>query len=718
MMHRETIDFFGKPLTIETGRLAKQAHGAALVTLGETCVLVTVVASSTLKEGQDFFPLTVEYMERTYSAGKIPGGYFKREGRPTEVEILTGRLIDRPIRPMFPKAFKYETQVIALVLSADKENDPAIPAMIGASSAVMFSNIPFHGPIVGLRIGRIDGKFVVNPTYSDRERSDLDIMVAVGPDGLAMVEGSAKFVSEAVLTDALLFAIEAAQPVMELQRKIAAAIDNNPKREIPPTPHDDALIAKVRELAWGPMCDALAKPVKVDRYGAVKKVFETTQAALAEAYPEREKEIAHAVEDLERERLRGLILNERKRIDGRRLTDIRPITCEVDVLPRTHGSAVFTRGETQVIVAATLGTSEDEQRLDLLTGDTTRSFMLHYNFPPFSVGEVKRVGSPSRRDIGHGHLADRGVSAVLPTKDDGFPYTIRIVSEVLESNGSSSMATVCGSSLALMAAGVPTKCHVGGIAMGLIKEGDDFAVLTDILGDEDHLGDMDFKVVGTLDGVTSIQMDIKCTGLNRAILSQALEQARDARVRIIGKLTEAIEKPRADYSPYAPRIHQLRIAIDRIRDLIGPGGKHIRGICSATGAQINVDDEGNVTVATADGAAAEKAIAMVRELTDEAEVGRTYLGQVVKVAEFGAFVKILPNVEGLVHISELSDRRVKRVEDVVQEGDEVLVKVINIDTKSGKIRLSRREAMADQQAKSGDQGSASTEGDEDAPRRR
>lgn len=713
-MHRETVDWFGKPLTIETGRLAKQAHGSALVTLGETCVLVTAVSSNNLKEGQDFFPLTVDYMERTYSAGKIPGGYFKREGRPTEVEILNSRLIDRPIRPMFPKAFKYETQVIALVLSADKENDPAIPAIIGASASLMFSNIPFNGPVVGLRIGRLDGQFVVNPTYAERDRSDLDIVAAVGPEGLVMVEGSARFVSEETLTDALLFAVEAARPVMEIQQRIASML-NVTKREIPVTPIDENLIAKVREVAWAPMCEALSTPVKAERGAAIKKVFENTHLALADVYPGREKEITQVVEALERERLRTMILKEHRRIDGRGLTDIRPITCEVDVLPRTHGSALFTRGETQVVVTVTLGTQEDEQRLDLLTGDTTRSFMLHYNFPPFSVGEVKKVTGPSRRDIGHGHLAERGVAAILPTKDQGFPYTIRIVSEVLESNGSSSMATVCGSSMALMAAGVPVKCHVGGIAMGLVKEGDEFAVLTDILGDEDHLGDMDFKVVGTTDGITSVQMDIKCSGLNRAILTQALEQAREARIRVIEKLSEAIPSPRPTYSPYAPRIHQLHIPVDRIRDLIGPGGKTIRGICAATGVSINVEDDGTVTISSPDSAAAEKAISMVKGLTDEAEVGKIYLGQVVKVTEFGAFVKILPNVEGLLHISELSDRRVKRVEDVVQEGDEVLVKVINIDTKSGKIRLSRREAMAEQSAS--ERGVAS-DTDNGAPSRR
>ncbi len=712
MIHRETIDFHGKSLTIETGRLAKQAGGAALVTLGDTAVLVTVVAAPNVREGFDFLPLSVDYLERTYSAGRIPGGYFKREGRPTENEILTSRIMDRPIRPMFPKGWRYETQVIALVLSADKENDPAIPALVGASAALMFSEVPFAGPIAGLRIARKGGEFLVNPTYAEREGCDLDIICAVGPDGLTMVEGEAQFVPEKVLVDALVFAEKAAQPLMDLQRKMAEAV-GKPKRPLPVVVKDEVLIGRVREVAWQPMCDALSIHDKLERRDAIQAVIASTVATLGTEFPERAKEIAGAVEKLERERVRDQILVEGKRIDGRTLTDVRPIECEVGILPRTHGSALFQRGETQVVVALTLGTSADEQRMDLLTGEYFRSFMLHYNFPAFSVGEVKRMMGPSRRDIGHGNLAERGVSKILPTKDEKFQYTIRLVSEVLESNGSSSMATVCGSSMALMDAGVPTKSHVGGVAMGLIKEGDRVAVLTDILGDEDHLGDMDFKVVGTREGITSVQMDIKCQGLTEAILTQALEQARQGRLHILEKMTEAIAAPREDYSRYAPRIYTLQIKQDRIRDLIGPGGRNIRGVQSESGASVNVDDDGTVVIAATDADSAEKAIRMVRELTDDAEVGRTYMGEVVKVVEFGAFVRILPGVEGLVHISELSDRRVKRVEDVVREGDEILVKCIAVDNKSGKIRLSRREAMAESQgAEDRGQGHA---GEEDAP---
>lgn len=690
MLQREVIEFHGKTLTIETGRLAKQASGAALVSLGETTVLVTVVAGDP-RTGVDFLPLTVEYMERTYSAGRIPGGYFKREGRPTEVEILNGRLIDRPIRPLFPKGYRYDTQIIAMVLSADKENDPGIPGMIGASAALMFSDVPWKGPVAGLRIGYLDGSYVVNPTYEERERCEMDLAVAVGPDGLAMVEGEAKEVPEKVLVGALVFAEKAAQPLLDLQRRMAATLGTK-KREVAVHEPDETLVARTRELAWERLCRAMSEPGKMARRRAVAEVFSETVATLSREFEGRTEEVREVLESLEKQRLRRLILDEGRRVDGRGLADVRPISCEVGVLPRTHGSALFTRGETQVIVSATLGTTADEQRMDLLTGDVYRSFMLHYNFPPFSVGEIKQIRGPSRRDIGHGNLAARGVSAVLPPKGEAFPYTIRVVSEVLESNGSSSMATVCGSSLALMDAGVPIRCHVGGIAMGLVKEGDRVAVLTDILGDEDHSGDMDFKVVGTEQGVTAVQMDIKCSGLNEAIFTAALEQARQARMFVLSKMNETLARPRDSLSPHAPRIFTIHINPDRIRDLIGPGGRNIRGIQSQSGATLEVEDDGTVHIAASDEAVAQKAIALVRNLTDEAEVGRTYLGQVVKVTEFGAFVRILPGVEGLVHISELADHRVKRVEDVVREGDEILVKCINID-RSGKVRLSRREAM-------------------------
>lgn len=690
MVLRQTTEFFGKNLTIETGRLAKQANGAALVSLGETTVLVTVVAGGP-REGADFLPLTVDYLERTYSAGRIPGGYFKREGRPTEVETLNGRLIDRPNRPLFPKGYNLDTQIVAMVLSADKENDPGILGIIGASAALMFSDVPWMGPVAGLRVGYLDGRYIVNPTYEERERCALDLAVAVGPDGLAMVEGEAKEVPEKLLVGALVWAEEVAQPILDLQRTMAAALGRT-KRTISAHVPDEALVRRVREVAWDNLCRAMSEPAKMARRRAVAEVFAETEAALSAEFDGRSREVRDVLESLHRERLRRLILDEGRRVDGRGLTDVRPISCELGVLPRTHGSALFARGETQVIVSATLGTAADEQRMDLLTGDVYRSFMLHYNFPPFCVGEIKPMRGPSRRDIGHGNLAARGVNAVLPPKGDDFPYTIRVVSEVLESNGSSSMATVCGSSLALMDAGVPVRCHVGGIAMGLVKEGDRVAVLTDILGDEDHAGDMDFKIVGTEQGVTAVQMDIKCSGLDEKVLTAALEQARQARLFVLSKMKEAIDRPRPSLSPHAPVIFTIRINPDRIRDLIGPGGRNIRGVQTQSGASVEVEDDGTVHIAASDQAVARKAIALIRELTDEAEVGRTYLGQVVKVTDFGAFVRILPGVEGLVHISELADHRVKRVEDVVQEGDEILVKCIHID-KSGKVRLSRREAM-------------------------
>ncbi|HNU67984.1 MAG TPA: polyribonucleotide nucleotidyltransferase [Myxococcota bacterium] len=693
MFLRETIDFFGKPLTIETGRLAKQANGAALVTLGETVVLVTVCAGNDYRDG-DFIPLTVDYLERTYAAGKIPGGYFKRESKPTEGEVLNSRIMDRPIRPLFPKTFKYETQIVALVISSDQENDPAVPALIGASAALTFSNVPFQGPIAGIRVGMIGDRLIANPTNEERALCDVDLMTAVGPNGLVMVEGEARFAPEAKIVKALKFAEEASRVLLDLQKDMAAKL-NVTKRVPPEKTENAALVARVRELAWDPMCRALTIREKLPRRDAINNLAKATVEAMKEEFPDSTGEILAAIEHLEGERLRGQILDAGLRVDGRDLTTVRPITCEIGALPRTHGSAIFTRGETQALVTVTLGTEEDEQRMDLLTGDHFRRFMLHYNFPAFSVGEVKRLGSPGRREVGHGNLAWRGVSKVLPLDNPEFKYAIRAVSEILESNGSSSMATVCGSSLALHDAGVPVTSHVGGIAMGLIKEGDRVAVLTDILGDEDHLGDMDFKVVGTREGVTAVQMDIKCDGLTEQIMTTALEQARQARLHIIGKLEEAIPAPRTEYSPWAPRIYTMQISEDRIRDLIGPGGRNIRGVQAESGATINVDDSGMVTIAAVDKASADKAIAMIHELTDDAEVGRTYLGEVVKIMDFGAFVRILPGVEGLCHISELSDHRVKTVEDVVKEGDEILVKCIGVDPKNGKIRLSRREAMAE-----------------------
>ncbi|HNZ03191.1 MAG TPA: polyribonucleotide nucleotidyltransferase [Myxococcota bacterium] len=695
MFVKETIDFCGKQLTIETGRLAKQANGAALVTLGETVVLVTVCAGNDYREG-DFIPLTVDYLERTYAAGKIPGGYFKRESKPTEIEVLNSRIMDRPIRPLFPKAFKYETQIVALVISSDQENDPAVPALIGASAALTFSNVPFLGPIAGIRVGMIGDRLIANPTNAERLECDVDLMTAVGTNGLVMVEGEARFAPESKIVKALKFAEEASRQILDLQTAMAAKL-NVVKRVPPEVPENTDLIARVRELAWKPMCEALTIHEKLPRREAINDLTRAAIDALEAEFPGCAREVAAACEHLEAERLRSQVLDAGLRVDGRNLTTVRPITCEVPALPRTHGSAIFTRGETQALVTVTLGTEDDEQRMDLLTGDHFRRFMLHYNFPAFSVGEVKRLGSPGRREIGHGNLAWRGISKVLPLDNPEFKYSIRAVSEILESNGSSSMATVCGTSLALHDAGVAVSSHVGGIAMGLIKEGDRVAILTDILGDEDHLGDMDFKVVGTRDGVTAVQMDIKCDGLTEQIMTEALEQARKARLHIIGKLEEAIPAPRAEYSPWAPRIYTMTISEERIRDLIGPGGRNIRGVQSESGASITVDDSGLVTIAAVDKASADKAISMIHELTDDAEVGKTYLGEVVKIMDFGAFVRILPGVEGLCHISELSDHRVKSVEDVVREGDEILVKCIGVDPKNGKIRLSRREAMTEKQ---------------------
>ena len=691
-MHRESVMFGSRELTIETGRMAKQAGGAALVTYGDVVVLVTACASNSEREGIDFFPLVVDYVEKTYSAGRIPGGYLKREGRLSNLETLTSRLIDRPIRPLFPATFRCETQIMATVLSFDKENDPAVNAMNGASAALVLSDIPFAGPIAGVRVARVEGTLVANPTYEQRDKADLDILVAVGPDGIAMVEGEAKFVPEDVIVDALEFAQEAVKPVMAMQNKLRE-LAGKPKRAVLPAKVDEEAKAKLRGLVWDKLGSAIQIKDKLERYATLDALFAEGLAAFGEEGAARKKELKGYYSEFKNDYMRNLVVKEGRRIDGRLPTDIRPITCEVGVLPRTHGSALFTRGETQALVTTTLGTSRDEQRLDtLLNPDSRKRFLMHYNFPPFSVGEVRMLRGPSRRDIGHGTLAERGVEQVLPPSER-FPYTLRVVSEVLESNGSSSMATVCGSSLALMDAGVPISGPVAGIAMGLIKEGDSTVVLSDILGDEDHMGDMDFKVVGNRDGVSSLQMDIKIQGLTRGIMERALNQARDGRLHILDKMEEVITEPRADISPFAPRIFTVLINPERIRDLIGPGGKNIRGIIEQTGVTIDVNDDGRVAVGAVDEEAAHEAIRLIRACTEEADIGRIYLGKVIKTVDFGAFVEIFPGTEGLVHISELSDKRVARTEDVVREGDEVLVKVISID-RQGKIKLSRREALA------------------------
>jgi polyribonucleotide nucleotidyltransferase len=692
MYQKVEADFHGRRLSIETGRVAKQAGGAVLVQFGDTVVLVTATASRSAREGIDFFPLTCDYVEKTFAAGKIPGGFFKREGRQAEKEILTSRLIDRPTRPLFPKGFRCETQVISTVLSHDRENDPDMISIVGASAALSLSDIPWNGPVAAVRVGRVGGSLLINPTSTQLAESDMNLIVAASRDAIVMVEGGARMIPETELLEALFAAHQAAQPLIDMQEELVRQ-SGKPKRTVEAPARDTALEATVQEHALPKLRAALAKSVKQERYAALDETHDETAAALGGGDPARTKLVAELVDKLKKQVVREAIVRDGKRVDGRGLADVRPITCEVEVLPRTHGSALFTRGETQALVVTTLGTSSDEQKIDALVGEHYKKFMLHYNFPPFSTGETKFLRGPGRREIGHGALAERALSPVLPDEGD-FPYTIRIVSEVLESNGSSSMATVCGGSLSLMQAGVPVKSAVAGVAMGLIKEGDEVRVLSDILGDEDHLGDMDFKVAGTRDGVTAVQMDIKIGGVTRAIMQQALEQARAARLHILGKMDEALPAPRPDLSTYAPRIVTLRIKTDRIRDLIGPGGKTIRGIVEETGCKIDVEDDGTVFVASADGASMQRAVDWIRGLTAEAEVGKIYRGTVRKVVDFGAFVEIMPGTDGLVHISQLANERVKQVTDVVREGDVIDVKVLEVD-KSGKIRLSRKEALRD-----------------------
>ncbi|GLI38837.1 polyribonucleotide nucleotidyltransferase [Geobacter hydrogenophilus] len=684
------VDFGGRTITIATGKMAKQASGAVMVSCGETMVLVTAVALKSAKEGQDFFPLTVNYQEKAYAGGKIPGGFFKREGRPTENETLTCRFIDRPIRPLFPENFLNDTQIMATVVSADQDNDPGILAMIGASAALEVSDIPFFGPIAGVKVGRVDGKFICNPTAEQLAASDLEVVVAASRDAVIMVEGGAAEISETDLLEAIFFGHASVQPIIDAQielRKLAGV----PKREIAPPVVDEALSSKVKELAYAQMKDAVRIRSKQERHNRIGAIADETLAALEAEFPGRSAEIKGFLDGFEYELVREHILKDGERIDGRDTKTIRPITSEVGILPRVHGSALFTRGETQALVAATLGTSSDEQRIDSLYGESRKKFMLHYNFPPFSVGETSFRLAPGRREIGHGYLAERALERVLPKHDD-FPYTIRIVSDILESNGSSSMASVCGGALSMMDAGVPISAPVAGIAMGLIKEGDDIAILSDILGDEDHLGDMDFKVAGTSTGVTAIQMDIKITGVTREIMGKALEQAKEGRLHILGKMAEALGAPRTDLSPYAPRITTIWVKTDKIRDVIGAGGKNVRGITEATGVSIDIEDTGKINIASTNKEACDKAIKMIRDLTAEAEEGKLYMGTVRKVMDFGAFVEIFPGTDGLVHISELDTERVKNVTDILKEGDKVLVKCIGID-KQGKIKLSRKEAL-------------------------
>ncbi|TET87035.1 MAG: polyribonucleotide nucleotidyltransferase [Desulfobacteraceae bacterium] len=693
MIKNSSIEINGKSLYVETGRIAKQANGSAVVTLGETVVLVTAVSTDEIREGIDFLPLTVEYQEMSYAGGRIPGNFFRRDmGRPGESETLTSRLIDRPLRPLFPDNYYYETQVIATVLSTDKENEADVLAMLGASTALEISDIPFAGPIAGVRVGRVDGRFIANPTLSQQVESDINLIVACNRSGILMVESGSLFVSESDMIEAIFFGQEAMQPMLDMQEKLKNEI-GKPKRVIPTETVNEELRKKVSEMGPPLLQDVVTTADKMLRQEKGRQVLNKIQDALNETYEDMESEISEAVHALEKQMVRQMILQEGKRIDGRSFTEVRPIECVVGLLPRVHGSALFTRGETQAMVLTTLGTEKDEQRMESIYGDHFRSFILHYNFPPYSVGEAKRLSGPGRREIGHGALARRALVPVLPQKED-FKYSIRVVSEILESNGSSSMASVCGGSLSLMDAGVPIKEAVAGVAMGLVSDGNKVVVLTDIIGDEDHYGDMDFKVTGTRDGITALQMDIKIEGITREVLEQALDQAKEGRIFILDEMNKAISKSRDQISEYAPIISTLKIKPEKVRVLIGPGGKTIREITNTSGARIDVDDEGTVTISAADGECSDAAIRMISEIIQEAEIDKLYMGKVVKIMDFGAFVEIFPGTDGLVHISQLARERVEKVTDVLNEGDEVLVKVLEVDN-NGKIRLSRKAALGE-----------------------
>jgi polyribonucleotide nucleotidyltransferase len=689
----------GKQIKFETGRMAKQASGAALTSSGDNVVLATAVASPDPKEGIDFFPLTVEYREFTYAGGRIPGGFIKREGRPSEKEILTSRQIDRPIRPLFPEAFRNETQVVAFVYSADKENDPDVLGINGASCALALSDIPFHGPVGAVRIGLIDDQFIVNPTYAERAKSQLNIMVVGTKDGIVMIESGAKEVAEGRVVDAIEFAHEQI-------KKICAAIEDlakragKAKREVSAVEVDHDYLNELTNKIGAKLKDALdtQKHPKFDSYALVKDIKDELKKGLPEGDTAAAKKLSKYYELLREKIFRDQVLVDRIRPDHRAFDKIRDLTIEVGVLPRVHGSALFTRGETQALVSATLGTTDDAQRLESYEGEQKRRFMLHYNFPPFSVGEVGRMTGVGRREIGHGALAFRAIEAVLPAEDES-PYTLRVVSDILESNGSSSMATVCGASLALMQAGIAIKGSVAGVAMGLVKEGDNYAVLTDIAGAEDHYGDMDFKVAGTRKGITALQMDIKIMGITPQIMREALEQARQGRLFLLDTMDGVIAGANQEKSQFAPRIHTLQIPTDKIRDLIGPGGKVIRGIIDATGVKIDVDDTGRVNVASSDADGLARAIQMISDLTAVPEIGKTYLGKVVRLAEFGAFVEIFPGTDGLLHVSEIAEHRVKEVKDELREGDQILVKVLAIE--GNRIKLSRKAVLREQRAKLG-----------------
>jgi polyribonucleotide nucleotidyltransferase len=691
------VEVGGRRLRLETGELAKQASGAVLASYGDTVVLVTAVGEEKIREGIDFLPLSVDYMEKGFAVGRIPGGFFRREiGRPSERETLTSRLIDRPIRPLFPKKYRKEIQVIATVLSADPDNDPGIVAMVGASAALEISDIPFQGPIAAVRVGRSNGELIINPTAVQLETSDLDVAVAGNREGIVMVEGNAQFVNEDDLLEALYCAHDAIQPILDIQETLKSRCGKQKKTFEPPE-EDQALVAKVTELSQQRVEEANTTAGKEARYLLRSTIIEEIMEKLGPDFAERESEVREIVHNLEKKFVREMALTRKTRIDNRGLNDIRSIDCQVGRLPRTHGSGLFTRGETQVLSVVTLGSSSDEQKIEALAGDEFKSFMLHYNFPPYCVGEARFLRGPSRREIGHGALAERTIKAVMPSHAD-FPYTVRVVAEVLESNGSSSMASVCASSLALMDAGVPLKSAVGGIAMGLIMEGERVAILSDILGDEDHLGDMDFKVTGSLEGVVALQMDIKVGGVPREVMRQALFQAKEGRLSILEKMGQTIPAAREELSPFAPRVISIEIHPDKIRDIIGPGGKIIRNIIAETNTKIDVEDDGKVTIMSPDLAGCQRAVEMIEKLTAEAEVGALYLGRVRKITDFGAFVEILPGTDGLIHISQLDHKRVQKVRDVLNEGDEVLVKVLEID-RDGRIRLSRKAALGESLSK-------------------
>src|ERR1700716_26115 len=697
----------GKNISFETGKLAKQAHGSAVVRMGENVVLATAVANPEPREGIDFFPLTVDYREYTYAGGRIPGGFIKREGRMSEREVLTSRQIDRPVRPMFAEGFKCETQVIAFVLSADTNNHPDVCGINGASAALALSDIPFLGPIGAVRVGLVNGQFIVNPTYDEMRESLVNIMVVGTADGIVMIESGAKEVKEETVVDAIEFGHNEVKKICAAINDLRAKVGKK-KREVVPPEFDQSYYDKLKSQIGADLSDRMdtEKHPKAESYTLVRELKKQQVAALPEEDEEAQQKFKHYYEILRERFFREQVLEQKRRPDARAFDEIRPIWIEVGILPRTHGSAIFTRGETQALVTTTLGTSDDKQRLETFEGEAKKRFLLHYNFPPFSVGEVSFLRGAGRREIGHGALAERAISAVLPTEDK-WPYAMRVVSDILESNGSSSMATVCGASISLMDAGVPLKAPVAGVAMGLVKEGDDYAILTDIAGAEDHYGDMDFKVAGTRDGITALQMDIKVAGITSQIMREALAQAQRGRLHILDKMSEVLTEGRVKVSAYAPRIYTLQIPVDKIRDVIGPGGKMIRSIIEQTGVKIDVEDSGKVNVASNDETSANKALQIIRDLTATAEVGKTYLGKVTRLAEFGAFVEIIPGTDGLLHISEVAEHRIKDVRDELKEGDQVLVKVLAVE--GNRIRLSRKAILKEQRAKMGGGGGAGGE---------